>query len=129
MNDDELQTVILVANDGEDIKYTNYWETKHALAGYFHVSCNAGVIRLLVPRKCERWIAEMRTGRSVSIEESLHMPGSCWDIVFEDGTQSPFSIAVDKGLVDRSMRPGKCTLTVWTENGKVLDFSCLVRTR
>ena len=68
----------------------------------------------------------MRTGKSATIEPSLHDP-RCWDIVFEDGTATPFSIAIDKRQSDRPMCAGHCRLVVWTERGKVLNLPCTVR--
>lgn len=119
--------MITFENDGAEITRTNYWDTDHALAGYCYLSGNAGAWRLLVPAPAEGMLGEMRTGRSASIEPSLHDP-RCWDVVFEDGTDTPFSLAVDKRQVDREMAPGTCRLTVWTALGKQLDLACEVRT-
>ena len=118
-----------IGNDGAAIASTDYWQTDHAAQGLCYLSGNAGHWRLLVPDMAETMLIDMRTGRSVTIEPSLHAPGQCWDVVFEDGTDSPFSVAVDKRQVDRTMQPGKARLTVWTRLvGKVLDLPCTVRT-
>jgi hypothetical protein len=119
--------LISITNSGPDITATNYWETEHAHGGFCYLSANAGTWRLLVPPEAETLLAEMRTGKKVSIEPSLHAPGRCWDVVFDDGTSSPFSVAIDKKQVDRAMLPGRCRLTVWTVGGKVLDFACVVK--
>lgn len=119
--------MIEIANNGAEIASTNYWETEHAHGGLCYLSGNAGTWRLLVPPEAEVLLAEMRTGKKVSIEPSLQVPGRCWDVVFEDGTTSLFSVAIDKKQVDRAMQPGKCRLTVWTVGGKVLDLACVVR--
>lgn len=118
---------MLIANDGESIAATDYWDSEHANAGLCYLSGNAGVWRLLVPEAAELALPEMRTGRSAAIEDSLHEPGRCWDVVFDDGTSSPFSIAIDKRQVDRAMQPGATRLAVWTQRGKVLELPCVVR--
>jgi len=115
-----------VANDGPNIKFTNYWQSEHAAAGLCYLSANAGSIRLLVPVSAEGYLPEMRTGKSASIEPSLHDP-RCIDVVFEDGTDSPFSLAVDKRQIDRAIKPGKCNLVVYTQNaGIVLSLGAIV---
>ncbi|OLP04598.1 hypothetical protein BLL52_4135 [Rhodoferax antarcticus ANT.BR] len=120
--------MIEIGNNGSEITYTNYWDSEHARCGFCYLSANAGVWRLLVPPEGEVMLAEMKTGRSVSIEPSLHEPGRCWDVVFNDGSDAPFFVAVDKQQVDRAMLQRLCRLTVWTRRGKELDLSCEVNT-
>lgn len=119
--------MIEISNNGAEIASTNYWDTEHAHSGFCYLSGNAGTLRLLVPPEAEVMLAEMRTGRTVTIEASMHMPGQCWDVVFEDGTDSPFSVAIDKKQLDRKLEKGSCRLAVWTSRGKVLDLACVVR--
>ncbi|MDX5979562.1 hypothetical protein [Vreelandella alkaliphila] len=119
--------MIKIANDGEDIASTNYWGMPHAQRGLLYLSGNAGIWRLLLPAASEgEMLPEMRTGKSVTIEPSIQS-AECWDIVFEDGTDSPFAVALDKRQVDRAVEPGECRLTVWGESGKLLDLPCTVR--
>lgn len=118
--------MITIENAGADLAGTNYWQTEHAGAGLCYLSGNAGTWRLLVPEAAAGMLTEMRTGKRTTIEPSLHDP-RCWDIVFEDGTDTPFSIAIDKRQIDRAVEPGRCRMTVWTERGKVLDLACAVR--
>lgn len=121
--------MITIGNKGPDIASTNYWESDHAAQGLCYLSGNAGTLRLLVPDMAESMLPEMKTGRSASIEPSVHKPGQCWDVVFEDGTDFPFSIAIDKRQVDRVLKPGDCRLAVWTRlGGKVLELPCAIRT-
>lgn len=118
--------MIEIQNNGQDIAHTNYWSTEHAAAGLLYLSGNADAWRLLVPPAAEYMLTEMRTGKSVTIEPSISDP-RCWDIVFEDGTESPFAVALDKRQVDRKMEPGRAVFSVWTQGGKVLDFPCVIR--
>jgi len=72
--------MISIGNEGDDIKSTNYWATEHMSVGLCYLSGNAGTWRLLVPEACEGALREMRTGKSATIEPSLHDP-RCWDRV------------------------------------------------
>lgn len=119
--------MIEIQNDGPEILSTNYWQTEHAQHGLLYLTGNGGTWRLLVPPAAGEMIAEMRTGKSVTIEPSIQAPGRCWDIVFEDGTESPYAVALDKQQVDRKMEPGKCTLSVWTRAGKAMELPCVIR--
>lgn len=118
--------MIEISNDGPAIRETNYWGTEHARAGLCYLSGNAGAWRLLVPPAAEGLLAEMRTGKRATIEPSIQQPRA-WDVVFEDGTGSPFALAIDRRQVDRAMEPGSCRLTVWTQAGQALDLPCEVR--
>lgn len=122
-----MTIMIEIQNDGTRIRSTNYWSTEHAMAGLCYLSGNAGDWRLLVPAAAAGMLPEMRTGVRISIEPSLQT-SECWDIVFEDGSDSPFALALDKRQVDRAMTPGRCRLTVWTPDGLALDLPCDVRT-
>lgn len=119
--------MILIDNNGRDIASTNFWQSEHALRGLCYLSGNDGAWRLLVPAASQYMLDEMRTGERAIIEPSIRNP-ACWDIVFDDGSDAPFSLSLDKRMVDRSMSPGDCVLTVWTADGKVLETTCLVRT-
>lgn len=119
--------MIEIANNGPDIEFTNYWATEHASAGLCYLSVNAGTLRLLVPAAAEGLIAEMKTGKRASIEPSMHDP-RCIDIVFDDGTDSPFSLAIDPKQIDRALgKNGVAALTVWTSRGRELRLQCEIK--
>ena len=111
--------MITITNNGQAVAGTNYWQTEHANVGMLYLSGNAGALRLLVPEAAEGMLAEMRTGKRVTIEPSVHLPGGqCVDLVFEDGTDAPFSVAVDRKQMDRALQRGAgLPFTVWTERG------------
>jgi len=117
--------MIQIGNKGPDIASTNYWTTEHAARGFCYLSANAGTWRLLVPKVAEHLLPEMRTGNRVTIEKSIQARG-CWDLVFEDGSSSPFALTIDRRQVDRTITPGQCRFAVWTESGKQLEMECLV---
>lgn len=123
--------MIEIRNNGAEIAETNYWTTEIGQRGLCYLSGNAGAWRLLVPPAAEYMMPDMRTGKRVTIERSVRPDArarGAWDIVFEDGTQSPFSVALDPRMIDRAVKPGPGRLTVWTSAGKQLDLPCVTRT-
>ena len=122
--------MISIENDGVDLVATDYWDSEQARAGYCFLTGNAGAWRLLVPEATEYIVAEARACKRVTIEPSLVAPGQGWDIVFEDGTASPFFLCIDRRQVDRAMHPcGECRFSVWTHRGKELDLACTVKNK
>ena len=118
----EITAFIAIANDGQDIRTTNYWNTGFAMAGLCFVCTNAGAIRLLVPKAGECYIDEMRTGKKVTVERGFQNPLAV-DVVFEDGTDTPFRISMDRQQIDGPLCPQmRAPFTVWTEAGKQLQL-------
>lgn len=114
---------VRIQNDGPRVVSTDYWQTEHAARGLVYVSGNAGVWRLLLPRAAHGCLPGIRTGKSVSIEPSLQEPARCWDVVFEDGSDSPFFIAVDSRQFDRAVEPGRnVRLTIYPEGLDPIEF-------
>ena len=74
-----------------------------------------------VMRAAATMLPEMRTGRRAIIESSVSDP-RCWDIVFDDGTDAPFCISLDKRQLDRTLTTGRGVLTVWVPTGKTLEL-------
>lgn len=116
-----------VANNGPELVSTDYWETFQAQRGDCYLSGNAGVLRLLVPSAQDAMLQEMQKGTRVTIERSILNPGRAFDIVFEDGTPSPFYLSLGHQQKDRKLTPGRTRLVVYSEShGKVLDLACRV---
>lgn len=113
--------MITFSNSGQDILATNYWDTEHARRGLVYLSGNAGAWRLLVPPAAASMLPEMRTGKRAIIESSVRT-SHCWDIVFDDGSDVPFSISIDKRQLDRALQSGSGLLTVWVPTGKTLTL-------
>lgn len=65
---DVERSLIIITNAGLSISSTNYWGTRHADAGLFFLSGNAGAWRLLVPDMHKDTLAEMATTKVVEIE-------------------------------------------------------------
>lgn len=116
-----------IANDGQAIKATNYWESDDASAGYCFLSHNAAALRLLVPKARSYYLPVILAGKKVTIERSVLIRG-CFDIVFEDGTDMPFCIAMSTSLMDFKLWKTKhIPFTVWNESGLVKAFAARVK--
>lgn len=118
--------LISIGNVGPEIASTNYWESDQAQKGLMHVSPNAGVLRLLVPQKWESVLSDMRTGKKVTVENSIVRKGAV-DVVFEDGTQSPFFVSLDRRQFSGIPKRGAWGFSVWTQEGKQIELTCQVK--
>ena len=58
-------SLITIENHGPLILSSTFWDSEWEAAGKFFVSCNAGTIRILMPRSHRAAIEEMRTAREV----------------------------------------------------------------
>jgi hypothetical protein len=125
-----MSNTIEISNKGPDIASTNYWNTKQADAGLVYLSANAGALRLLLPSKIGGHLDEMRTGKRVLIEPSMQTPRTHWDLIFDDGTPSPFFVSISSRQMDRGMTAGTgVPFSVWTSRGKELEFKAEIRPR
>jgi hypothetical protein len=96
--------VLRIDNHGPLIVATNYWDTDHAVAGKLYLSCNGGAFRLLVPPAEESLLAEIRTATAVIVSRGPWPEGGQADaieLLFEDGSQSPYAIHLSVLAVDR----------------------------
>jgi hypothetical protein len=119
--------MLTITNDGQAVTSTNYWDTEHAARGLLYLSINAGAARLLVPAAAAHMLAEMRTGKRVSIEPSVVESG-CVDVVFEDGTRTPFCATIDRRQIDRALQPGqRMPIIIYTQAGEQLRLQATVR--
>ena len=119
--------MITIGNNGQELAETNYWDSEHASAGFCYLSANAGALRLLVPEAAEGLLAEMRTGKRVLLEPSISSPG-CIDIVFDDGTDEPFALAIDRQQIDRALTPAtNVRFVIWTQRGPQAEFVAVIK--
>lgn len=108
-------TMILIQNNGEKLLETNYFDSPQASIGEYYLSWNAGVARLLVPDLSAHALTEMRTGKKAYIIEY----SDAIEIVFDDYTQSPFFIVINKRQCDRALGKSKNSeLVVYSRQGK-----------
>ncbi len=102
-------TLITIANNGPTLVDSNYWDTEHAARGFCYVTANASALRLLVPDASRSIVAEMKTG----IHCEISVGDGVYSLLFEDGSDDPFVLALDTKQFDRVLTPGKCALIVY----------------
>lgn len=101
-------TTIITTNHGPLITASTYWGSAIEDLGKIWISCNAGAIRVMVPRVMRRIIEDMRAAQYVVASRGPWPAGGRADaleLLFEDGTDSPFSLHVGPESVD--MFPGE----------------------
>jgi hypothetical protein len=86
---------ITTENHGPLIVASSYWGSDVEAAGKLWASCNAGAIRLMLPRSARELIQEMRTGKTVILsrgpwpEQRL---AEAVEIMFDDGSDNPYCL-------------------------------------
>ena len=99
-------SMIEIQNDGPFVVSTSYWQTEHARRGLLYVSVNAGAFRLLVPERLASEAPEMCRGAEyVIVTRGKYQGRDALEILFEDGSDSPYTIHVDARQVDRLPAP------------------------
>lgn len=129
--------IISVTNHGPLIAETNYWGSAIEQAGKLYVSVNAGAVRLLLPRRLLHLVGEMRSSRHVILSRgpwpAMKLPEAV-ELLFEDGTDSPFSLHLSPESFDvlpAAPEPGlEWVLSVWVDKAgphKALERRCYWR--
>ncbi|MGB6053727.1 MAG: hypothetical protein WBG17_00660 [Burkholderiaceae bacterium] len=119
--------MIEIINDGPAIVRTNYWETKHAAAGYVYGTWNAGALRLLIPDSMLDQIAEMRTGRlAVVTRGALMGRPDALEVLFDDDSDAPYALHIVREQIDRIVPESDAgsgiVVTVWSRMGKLAEW-------
>lgn len=117
--------MLTITNKGQAIESTNYWDSEHACAGYCFLSWNAGAARLLVPDTRHAFLPEMRTAEYVIVSRGPWPRAGkdeALELLFEDGSDSPFSIHLGAEQTDRLLpdtdQGGGFVIVVWTRSGE-----------
>jgi len=131
----------MINNDGPTIIDTNFWDSEWARRGLIYVSSNGGAIRLLVPDSQHAVIAEMEKGTrhviASYLKKHLVRPDQlALEMLFEDGSDSPYAFHTNPGSFDRYPAPDDSNrvwrATVWEQkDGKpsmCLDLPLYIRT-
>jgi len=113
--------MIRIINDGPRIVSTDYWSTEHARRGLVYLSINAGAVRLLLPDTIATDIVE-----EARCADSAVVSRGPWEaeggrdsleVLFEDGSDSPFALHLDARQADRLWLPAddgrEVTLSLW----------------
>lgn len=123
--------LVIVQNDHQNLKTTNYWQTAAAKKGLLFLSFNAGAARLLVPKSEEKSIPEMKTGNFVSICHSTLADRRSYRLTFDDLSNSPYCVEIMLEQVDRKLRPEDDGMhfpfKVYTESGLSFELDAVFR--
>jgi hypothetical protein len=133
-----MAETLFIENDGPVITTTNFWRTEMARAGKFYLSTNAGAFRLLVPPQHTGVLKDMRGARACVVSRGPYpgMGPDMLELLFDDGSQDPFSLHLSPGAVDRMPTDQDSaytwTLSVWTHRvghaaTKALEVPCHYR--
>ena len=116
--------MIQVVNNGQDIDYTDYFDSEIAQKGYLMASINAGCLRVLLPDQMSYVLNEIKTADHVVVSkgpsEKFAGGGEMWEIMFEDYSETPFGLFIGgnqfAGFVP-SLDNSAWDFSVWTRQG------------
>jgi hypothetical protein len=118
---------ITIANAGQRILSTNYWDSEQARAGYFFLSWNAGAGRLLVPDSQKPTIREMRSAKYIIVSRGSWTEKNgreAIELLFEDESDSPYCVHLVAEQCDRLIpdyqQGGGFDIIVLTRGGEKL---------
>ncbi|TDR46781.1 hypothetical protein DFR29_103317 [Tahibacter aquaticus] len=119
----------IMSNGPHDLS-TNFWDSDIARGGFVFLSWNHGIARLLVPDTKAHTVNEMLTARHVVVSAATTVQGlEAIEILFEDGSDSPFVILCSAQQCDRRIAddPTPTSMTIWTRNGPAAMLPCVTR--
>jgi hypothetical protein len=114
---------MIIENEGPEIIRTNFWQTEMAKKGGFFLSANAGAFRLLVPSSFVAEIEEFETAKDIILTRGFwpESRGDAMEILFDDGTDNPYSLHLSQSQLDRwpsSTDIGRTfEFSAWTNHG------------
>ena len=74
---------------------TTYFDTDVCAAGYYHLVFNMNTYSLFIPDRKDDWLVETVEAESVVITRgSYNGKDNCFELMFEDNTETPFMIIV-----------------------------------
>lgn len=98
------------------ISDTDYWQSEYNARGLAYLSGHRLGLRLLLPTAhADEWLPKIQTGKRAVIEPPARQGYTNHiDIVFDDGTDSPFSLCLDRTKqLDTALRSGSTRLLVY----------------
>jgi len=116
--------MIEITNDGPSIVSTNYFDTEHAEKGFFYLTWNAGVGRILVPDVQLSALNEMETADFVIVSRGSWADQNdreALELLWEDSSKSPYVITLVTEQCDRLLpdtdQGGGFKIAAWTRSG------------
>ena len=120
-----MSHMLVLQNDGEKLKSTNFWESQEASWGLFFLSWQDGTGRLLIPDTRLAVLRDMRAARTVTVSRGRVPDGweirDALDLLFEDDT--PASYVIRLGIEQTDRMPAEqrqnegIVITAWTRCG------------
>ena len=126
----EQHEPLVIANRGGDIRETNYFDTERAWHGFFFVSWNASVARILVPDTQRSVLLQMATGKECVITRGTLAGADALELMFDDHSDVPFALCLGGWATDRWFASADQPFTVaaWTRDGKAGEWVGRYRT-
>lgn len=116
--------MLIIENNGPQIRRTNYWDLPPAIHGRMYLSWNAGAARLLVPDNQVGTLVDMETAFEVVISRGpwpARDQADALELLFDDRTAAPFALHLSMGQTDRILpdaeQGGGFVVTAWTRDG------------
>ena len=103
-------------NPDGTIADTNYWQSEYNARGLAYLSGHHLGLRLLLPTAhAAEWLPEIQTGKRAIIEPPVRQGyTSHVDVVFDDDTDTPFSLCLDHNQqLDTALHSGDTRLLVY----------------
>lgn len=112
------------------ISDTDYWQSEYNARGLAYLSGHRLGLRLLLPTAhADEWLPKIQTGKRAVIEPPARQGYTNHiDIVFDDGTDSPFSLCLDRTKqLDTALRSGSTRLLVYAGSlQNPLELPCTI---
>lgn len=109
--------MIIIHSHRKNIVATNYW-TLPDCKEQFYMSFNAGACRILLPQRFQHYLRDMKTSKQRVITFGEYSPFGdqmAYEVLFDDHSDRPFSMATTLGAVDRYLSD--------TDHGEVIELS------
>ena len=117
-------------NPDGTIADTNYWQGEYNARGLAYLSGHHLGLRLLLPTAhVAEWLPEIKTGKRAIIEPPVRQGyTSHVDVVFDDGTDNPFSLCLDHNQqLDTALRSGNTRLLVYAGSlQNPIEIPCII---
>lgn len=101
-----MKSMLIFANDHQNIRSTNYFDSEQAANGFLYLSWNAGAGRLLIPDCKLPLLTEMQTGKYVVVSAGPWPEmrrTNVLELMFEDHTDAPCSLHIGAEQCDRAL--------------------------
>lgn len=121
---------IMIKNDGQELVESNYWDHVYARNNFVYLSTNAGCIRLLIPDTFP--LHELKGTKGVAITRGRCFGRDALEVLFDDGSDYPYSIQVGTEQCDRvapvSAIPQRVRFQVVMKGPRVVaEYECFYR--